>query len=33
MTCTQQNGKYELQIVAAREHIVNPVSQYRAQAL
>ncbi|KAB7655126.1 pyridoxal kinase PdxY [Plesiomonas shigelloides] len=33
MTCTQQNGKYELQIVAAREHIVNPISQYRAQAL
>lgn len=33
MTCTLQNGKYELQIVAAREHIVNPVSQYRAQAL
>lgn len=33
MTCTQQNGKYELQIVAAREHIVNPVIQYRAQAL
>ncbi|KAB7677377.1 pyridoxal kinase PdxY [Plesiomonas shigelloides] len=33
MTCTQQNSKYELQIVAAREHIVNPVSQYRAQAL
>lgn len=33
MTCTQQNGKYELQIVAAREYIVNPVSQYRAQAL
>lgn len=33
MTCTQQNGKYELQIVAAREHIVSPVSQYRAQAL
>lgn len=33
MACTQQNGKYELQIVAAREHIVNPISQYRAQAL
>ncbi|MGL5007135.1 MAG: pyridoxal kinase PdxY [Plesiomonas sp.] len=33
MTCTQKNQKYELQIVAAREHIVNPVSQYRAQVL
>ncbi|MGL5799550.1 MAG: pyridoxal kinase, partial [Plesiomonas sp.] len=33
MACTQQNQKYELQIVAARDHIVNPVSQYRAQAL
>ncbi|MGL5757408.1 pyridoxal kinase PdxY [Plesiomonas sp.] len=33
MTCTLQNQKYELQIVAARNHIVNPVSQYRAQVL
>lgn len=33
MTCTLQNQKYELQIVAARDHIVNPVSQYRAQVL
>lgn len=30
MTVTQKSGKYELQIIAAREFIVNPVSQYQA---
>ena len=30
MSVTQQRGKYELQIIAAREFIVNPQSQYKA---
>lgn len=30
MSVTQQSGKYELQIIAAREWIANPKSQYRA---
>ncbi|MDP8162762.1 pyridoxal kinase PdxY [Pasteurella skyensis] len=30
MSATQQSGKYELQIIAAREFITNPKSQYKA---
>ncbi|MDG6881703.1 Pyridoxamine kinase [Phocoenobacter uteri] len=30
MSVTQQSGKYELQIIAAREFIANPISQYKA---
>ncbi len=30
MSVTQQSGKYELQIIAAREFIANPKSQYKA---
>ncbi|MGX2949838.1 pyridoxal kinase PdxY [Ursidibacter sp. B-7004-1] len=30
MSVTQQSGKYELQIIKAREFIVNPQSQYKA---
>lgn len=33
MSITQQRGKYELQIIAARELIVNPTSRYRAVKL
>ncbi|MDP8051845.1 pyridoxal kinase PdxY [Pasteurella atlantica] len=30
MTVTQKSGKYELQIIAAREFIAQPISQYKA---
>lgn len=30
MSVTQQSGKYELQIIAARNYIANPVSRYQA---
>lgn len=33
MSLTQQSGKYELQIIKARELIVKPQSQYKAQKI
>lgn len=33
MSVTQQSGKYELQIIAARQYITHPVSQYTAQKI